>query len=152
MLLDNESADAVTTTIVLQEFQTEELLRSALCEMGRIAKRGARLAAVCVSDQITCQDFTTFTYAPFPENATRTDNVRQCQSTVSRIVWDHDRHWSKDILIDGLRSGGWDNIQAEYPLATNDLRPYPEEPEIGWKDETTFAPLLFITEQRPSDR
>jgi len=61
--LDDGSADAVSTTIVLQEFQSEALLRNALTEMGRIAKTGAQLAAACVSDLITTEDYTTFTFS-----------------------------------------------------------------------------------------
>jgi len=145
ILLEDGIADVVTTTIVLQEIQNERLLRSALREFGRIAKRGAVLSAVCVSDKITCEDYTTFTYAPFPDNAIRVDNYRKCSSTVSAIVWENDRHWSKEIFVDGLVNAGWNNIKAEYPLAPLDLRPFPNEPEIGWRDETRAAPFLFIT-------
>jgi len=143
--LSDGTADAVSTTIVLQELQSEEQLTNALAEMGRIAKSGARFAAACVSDLITCEDFTTFTYAPFPDNAERTDNIRKCSSTVSRIVWENDRHWSKDILIRGLRDAGWSNIVAEYPLAPKELRPFPKRPEVDWKDERRVAALLLIT-------
>jgi hypothetical protein len=114
-------------------------------EMGRIAKPGAKLAAACVSDLITTEDYTTFTYAPFPDNATRSDNVRKCTSTVSRIVWENDRHWSKDMLVDAFRKAGWTDIKAEYPLAPETLRPFPTRPEVPWKDETRAAPLLLIT-------
>jgi len=129
--LGDAIADALTTTIVLQEFQTEALLRSALREMGRISKAGAKLAAVAVSDKITCEDYTTFTYAPFSDNAQRADNVRKCQSTVSRIVWGNDRHWSKEIIVDGLQSGGWEQIDAEYALAPAELRPFPKNRKLA---------------------
>lgn len=145
ILLQDDIADAVTTSIVLQEFQTEALLRSALGEMGRIAKSGAKLAAAVVSDKITCEDYTTFTYAPFLDNAQRNDNVRKCQSTVSKIVWEHDRHWSKEILIDGLQAGGWGEVVAEYPIAPPDLKPFPNSPNISWKDESKSAALLLLT-------
>lgn len=145
ILLEDSVADVVTTTIVLQEIQNEMLLRSALRELGRIAKSGAILSAVCVSDMITCEDYTTFTYAPFPDNAIRADNYRKCSSTVSPIVWENDRHWSKKVLVNGLVNAGWNNVKAEYPLAPPNLRPFPAEPEIDWRDETRAAPFLFIT-------
>ena len=85
--LEDALVDAVTTTIVLQEIQSETLLRSILREMGRVAKPGAQLALAVVSDRITCEDYTSFTYAPFPENGKRTDDVRLCRSVVSEIIW-----------------------------------------------------------------
>ncbi|MEQ1697701.1 MAG: class I SAM-dependent methyltransferase [Hyphomicrobiaceae bacterium] len=143
--LDDQSVDAVTSTIVLQELQTEAQLRGALSEMGRIAKTGAHLALVCVSDKIVRDDFTAFTYAPFPENAGRDDNIRKCLSTVSNIVWENDRHWSSEALMSGLKAGGWGNLKAEYPLATEEMRPFPSRPELGWKDEVRVAPLVLIS-------
>lgn len=146
--VDDGMADAVTTTIVLQEMQTEQQLRNALAEMGRIAKPGALLVAACVSDKIINEDYTTFTYTGFPQNiinANTGNNVRQCASTVSQIVWDRDRHWSAQVLMDGFRRGGWTNVSANYPLATDDIRPFPSRPEVGWRDETRVAPLVLIT-------
>jgi ubiquinone/menaquinone biosynthesis C-methylase UbiE len=143
--LDDGIANAVIIMIVLQEFQTESLLRSALIELGRIATSGAVLAAVCVSDRITCEDYTTFTYAPFPDNAAKVDNVRKCKSTLSSIIWESDRHWSREILVDGFRNAGWKNLKAEYPLAPTDLQPFPSMPEISWLDETRIPPFLFIS-------
>jgi SAM-dependent methyltransferase len=145
--IDDGTVDAVSTTIVLQEMQTELQLINALEEMGRIAKPGARLAAACVSALIINEDYTTFTYAGFPENVSNAasgNNIRQCASTVSKIVWDHDRHWSADILMSGFRRGGWTQLNAEYPLAATNLRPFPTRPEVEWKDETRVAPLVLI--------
>lgn len=145
--LGDQVADAVTSTIVLQECATEQLLRSALRETARIAKDGAWLAIACVSDRITCEDYTAFTYAPFPDNASRTDGVRRCRSTVSQIVWENDRHWSREVLLDALADAGWTDLDASYPLAPVELDPFPGQ-IARWKDEATSAPLLLLTGRR----
>lgn len=143
--LEDDAVDAVSTTIVLQEIQSEMLLGKVLQEMGRVAKVGARLALAVVSDRITCEDFTSFTYSPFPQNATQIDNTRMCESTVSKIVWQKDRHWSKEIICEGLLRGGWSDLVTVYPLAPTFLKPFPKNPSLPWKDETKVAPLMLIT-------
>lgn len=146
--VDDESADIVTSTIVLQELQSELQLANALYEMGRIARTGAVLALACVSDHITTEDYTTFTYAGFPENASNAlagVNIRKCRSTVSSIVWEQDRHWSAETMLPLLERGGWRDLQATYPLAPETLRPFPRQPEISWRDETRVAPLLILS-------
>lgn len=50
--LSENSVNAVTTTIVLQEIQSERLSFSAIKEMGRVAKSGGRLAIAAVSDRL----------------------------------------------------------------------------------------------------
>ena len=124
--LSKNSVNAVTTTIVLQEIQSERLLFSAIKEMGRVAKSGGRLAIAAVSDRITCEYYTAFTYAPFASNKTMESNIRACQSTVSKIVWDHDRHWSKELLVGGFQEAGWVEIEAAYPTAPVSLKAVPE--------------------------
>ena len=146
--VDDESADIVTSTIVLQELQSELQLANALYEMGRIARTGAVLALACVSDKITTEDYTTFTYAGFPENASNAVagiNIRKCRSTVSSIVWEQDRHWSAETMIPLLERGGWRDLKATYPLAPTTLHPFPPHPETPWRDETRAAPLLMLS-------
>jgi SAM-dependent methyltransferase len=137
-------ADAVASTIVLQELQTVGQLRTALREMGRVTRRGGELVLVAPSDRITCEDFTAFTYAPFPENATRRDNVRKCRSVVSSITWERDRHWSRDVIGDAAEAAGFRLHALEYPLAPATLAPFPDEPSRSWLDELHVSPFLVV--------
>ncbi len=150
-LLDG-AADAVASTIVLQELQREAQVRNALREMGRVTRPGGELVLVVPSDRITCEDFTAFTYAPFPDNATRRDNVRKCRSVVSDIVWERDRHWSRDILADAAEAAGYRLRALDYPLARRSLAPFPDEPWRPWLDELHVAPLIVLHAHKPELR
>lgn len=146
--LPDGSVDAVTTTIVLEEMQTEKQLRNAISEIGRITKQGGYFAAVCVSDKITTEDFTAFTYAPFEDNKTREDNIRRCESVVSRIVWDKDRHWSQEQLTKATEDAGFQIREIEYPLASKDSHPFPDDPSKPWRDEVHTSPFVVIVAQK----
>lgn len=148
--LADEVADAVTTTIVLVEIQSEEQLRNAFHEMGRITKPGGQLVVINSSDKITCEDFTSFTYAPFPENKERKDNIRKCKSTVSNIVWEKERHWSREILTQFAEEAGFKNLSVEYPLATESIPPFPDNPSRPWKDELCFSPFIMLSARKES--
>ncbi len=142
--LEDGIADAVTTTMVLQEMQTEEQLQNAVSEIGRITRKGGWFAAVCDNDAITCEEYTAFTYAPFPENKGRRDNYVKSQSTVSNIVWEKDRFWSREILARCIEQAGFRIRSIEYPLADPATPPFPNEPSRPWKDELTFSPLMVF--------
>lgn len=146
--LDNEVADAVISVIVLQEIHTESQLRSMFLEITRILKTSGLFVAVCVSDTITCEDFTAFTYAPFPENANRSDDIRKCKSVVSSMVWENDRHWSREVLEQMLSRAGMINLAIDYPLADGTYAPFPCEPEVPWKDELRSPPFLVVCGQK----
>jgi ubiquinone/menaquinone biosynthesis C-methylase UbiE len=137
-------ADAVTTTMALQEMQTEEQLQNAVSEIGRITKRDGWFIAVCDNDAITCQEYTAFTYAPFPENKNRKDNYVKSRSTVSNIVWEKDRFWSREVLARRIEQAGFRIRSIEYPLADPATPPFPEDPSRPWKDELTFSPLMLF--------
>jgi ubiquinone/menaquinone biosynthesis C-methylase UbiE len=138
------TADAAVTTMVLQEMQTEEQLRNAVSEIGRVTKEGGWFAAVCNNDATTCEEYTAFTYAPFPENRTRKDNYVKSRSTVSNIVWEKDRFWSREILAGCIEKAGFRIRSIEYPLADPATPPFPEDPSIPWKDELIFSPLMVF--------
>jgi ubiquinone/menaquinone biosynthesis C-methylase UbiE len=142
--LEDGIADAVTTTMVLQEMQTEAQLQNAVSEIGRVTKPGGWFAAVCDNDAITCEEYTAFTYAPFPENKGRRDNYVKSQSTVSNIVWEKDRFWSREILARCIEQAGFRIRSIEYPLADPAAPPFPDEPSRAWKDELTFSPLMVF--------
>jgi ubiquinone/menaquinone biosynthesis C-methylase UbiE len=142
--VEDAAADAVTTTMVLQEMQTEEQLQNAVSEIGRITKKGGWFAAVCDNDAITCEEYTAFTYAPFPENKTRRDNYVKSRSTVSDIVWEKDRFWSREILARCIERAGFRIRSIEYPLADPATPPFPDDPSVPWKDELTFSPLMVF--------
>jgi len=142
--LEDGTADAVTTTMVLQEMQSEEQLQNAVREIGRITKLGGWFAAVCDNDAITCQEYTAFTYAPFPENKGRKDYFVKSRSTVSDIVWEKDRFWSREILARCIEQAGFRIRSIEYPLADPATPPFPEDPSRPWKDELTFSPLMVF--------
>ncbi|MBN1440046.1 MAG: methyltransferase domain-containing protein [Anaerolineales bacterium] len=142
--LPDGAADAATTTMVLQEMQTEEQLQNAVSEIGRISKKGGWFAAVCDNDAIACEEYTAFTYAPFPENRTRSDNYVKSRSTVSNIVWEKDRFWSREILARCIERAGFRIRSIDYPLADPKTPPFPDDPAIPWKDELTFSPLMVF--------
>jgi SAM-dependent methyltransferase len=137
-------ADAVTTTMVLQEMQTEEQLRDAVQEIGRITRLGGWFVAVCNNDANTCEDYTAFTYAPFPENRTRRDNYVKSRSALSDITWEKDRFWSREILARCIERAGFRIRSIEYPLADPATPPFPGDPSVPWKDELTFSPLMVF--------
>jgi ubiquinone/menaquinone biosynthesis C-methylase UbiE len=138
--LEDGTADAAAVTMVLQEMQTKPQLRNAVSEIGRVTRRGGWLVAVCVNDAITCEEYTAFTYAPFPENKTRCDNYVKSRSTVSNIVWERDRFWSREILAGCIEQAGFRIRSIEYPLADPAMPPFPDNPSLPWKDELTFSP------------
>jgi ubiquinone/menaquinone biosynthesis C-methylase UbiE len=146
--LADEVADAVITTIVLVEIQTEEQLQNAFREMGRITKPGGHFVAINPSDKLTCEDFTAFTYAPFLENKERKDNIRKCQSLVSNIIWEKERHWSREILVQFAEEAGFKNPSVEYPLADKNLPPFPDDPSRPWKDELNFSPFIVLSARK----
>jgi SAM-dependent methyltransferase len=147
--LADGAADAVTATMVLQEMQTEDQLQNAVCEIGRITRKGGWLVAVCDNDAITCQEYTAFTYAPFPENRNRRDNYVKSRSTVADIVWEKDRFWSREILAGCLERAGFRIRSIEYPLADPAVPPFPDDPSLPWKDELTFSPLMVFWADKP---
>lgn len=147
--LNDGSADAVTSTIVFQEFQTKRQLAEAILEIARIVRPGGHFASVCVSDRITCEDFTAFSYAPFATNRSRRDNIRKCQSVVSNIVWERDRHWSRQTFTSLLRHAGFSGLSMSYPLADPSLPPFPDDPTRTWKDELQFSPFLVFCAKKP---
>jgi ubiquinone/menaquinone biosynthesis C-methylase UbiE len=142
--LEDGFADAVVTTMVLQEMQTEEQLQNAVREIGRITKKGGYLVAVCDNDAITCEEYTAFTYAPFPENKNRANNIVKSQSTVSNIVWESDRFWSREILARSIEEAAFRIRSIEYPLADETTPPFPADPSRKWKDELYFSPLMVF--------
>lgn len=142
--LPDGAADAAATTMVLQEMQTEEQLQNAASEIGRITKPGGWFVAVCDNDAITCEEYTAFTYAPFPENKNRNDNYVKSRSTVSNIVWEKDRFWSREILARCIERAGFRIRSIDYPLADPATPPFPSEPSRPWKDELTFSPLMVF--------
>ncbi|MBN2369896.1 MAG: class I SAM-dependent methyltransferase [Vicinamibacteria bacterium] len=142
--LADGTADAVTTTMVLQEMQTEDQLQNVVGEIGRITKQGGWFVAVCVNDAITCEEYTAFTYAPFPENKNRRGNYVKSRSTVSNIVWEKDRFWSREILARRIERAGFRIRSIEYPLADERIPPFPDNPSRPWKDELTFSPLMVF--------
>lgn len=142
-LRDGE-ADAIVTCAVLQEIQTEAQLGEVLAEIGRVAKKGAHFVAVVPNEHLRSEDFVSLTYAPYPENRTRQDNIRQCRSNEAPIVWESDRHWSKETYGKLLGEGGWEVLTFEYPLADPAAPPYPKQPQIPWKDELRVSPALVI--------
>jgi SAM-dependent methyltransferase len=142
--LEDGLADAAVTTMVLQEMQTEEQLQNAVREIGRITKKGGHLVAVCDNDAITCEEYTAFTYAPFPENKNRSHNIVKSQSTVSNIVWESDRFWSREILARCVEEAGFRIRSIDYPLADENTPPFPDDPSRPWKDELRFSPLMVF--------
>jgi SAM-dependent methyltransferase len=142
--LEDGTADAAVTTWVLQEMQTEDQLADAVGEIGRVTRRGGWFAAVCNNDANTCEDYTAFTYAPFPENRTRRDNFVKSRSTVSDIVWEKDRFWSREILAGCIERAGFRIRSIEYPLADPAAPPFPGDPARPWKDELTFSPMMLF--------
>jgi ubiquinone/menaquinone biosynthesis C-methylase UbiE len=142
--LPDGAADAAVTTMVLQEMQTERQLENAVGEIGRVTRKGGWFAAVCNNDATTCEEYTAFTYAPFPENRNRKDNYVKSRSTVSNIVWEKDRFWSREILARCIERAGFRIRSIEYPLADPAAPPFPDEPSRPWKDELTFPPLMVF--------
>ena len=142
--LEDGMADAAVTTWVLQEMQSEDQLENAVREIGRITKKGGWFAAVCNNDANTCEDYTAFTYAPFPENKTRKDNIVKSRSTVSGIVWEKDRFWSRGIYAGCIERAGFCIRSIEYPLADPAKPPFPGDPSRPWKDELTFSPIMLF--------
>jgi SAM-dependent methyltransferase len=142
--LPRASADAVMTCAVLQEIQTEEQLGAILTEIGRILKPGGQFVAIVPNEHLRLEDFVSVTFAPFPENATRQDNIRKNRSTEAPIVWEKDRLWSKEVYASLVVKAGMEVVSLEYPLAHPSEPPYPDKPEILWKDELRIAPALVI--------
>jgi SAM-dependent methyltransferase len=142
--LEDGMADASVTTWALQEMQSEDQLENAVREIGRITKKGGRFAAVCNNDANTCEEYTAFTYAPFPENKTRKDNIVKSRSTVSGIVWEKDRFWPREIYAGCIERAGFRIRSIEYPLADPATPPFPDDPSRPWKDELTFSPIMLF--------
>jgi SAM-dependent methyltransferase len=142
--LPDGTADAAVTTWVLQEMQTEDQLENAVREIGRITRQGGWFAAMCNNDANTCEEYTAFTYAPFPENRNRKDNIVKSRSTVSDIVWGKDRFWSREILAGCIERAGFRIRSIEYPLADPAAPPFPDDPSRPWKDELTVSPLMVF--------
>jgi SAM-dependent methyltransferase len=141
--LATDAADAIITSYVLQEIQSEAELGHVLEEMGRVTRPRGTLVAVVLNDRITCEDFVTVTYN-FPENRGRTDNIRRCQAHDAPITWGNDRHWSREIYVQLLTRAGFEIQSVEYPLAQPSEPPDPARPEILWKDELTTAPAMVL--------
>lgn len=137
-------ADAVIMTIVLVEIQTEEQPQNAFREMGRITKPGGHFVVINPSDKLTCEDFTAFTYASFLENRERKDNIRKCKSLVSDIIWEKERHWSREILVQFAKEAGFKSPLVEYPLADKNIPPFPDDSSRPWKDELNFSPFIVL--------
>lgn len=146
--LESGCADVVVTTTVMQELQTAVQLGAAFREIGRITRPGGLLVGVFVNDLITCEDFTAYTYAPFPDNRKRGDNIRRSASTVSSIVWEHDRHWSRDVFATSIAASGFEITEEDRPLGDTAVAPFPDDPARGWLDELHFSPFLVICGQK----
>jgi SAM-dependent methyltransferase len=142
--LQDGLADATVTIMVIQEMHTEEQLQNAFREIGRITKKGGYLVAVCDNDAITCEEYTAFTYLPFPENKHRTNNIVKCQSTVSNIVWESDRLWSREIIARFVEEAGFRISSIDYPLANENTPPFPDDLSRSWKDELRLSPLMVL--------
>jgi ubiquinone/menaquinone biosynthesis C-methylase UbiE len=141
-------ADVVTTSAVLQEIQSEEELAKVCNELSRITRSGGQLVAIVMNEHIRAEEFVSLTYKPYPENLTRQDNIRKCRSCEAPIVWESDRHWSRETYARLLESAGFTMISLEYPLADPTQPPYPDHPEVPWKDELKVAPALLIHARR----
>lgn len=143
--LADASVDCVVSSVVFQEIHTDDLLMSTISEIARVSKKGATLIAIFPSDKITCEDFCSYSYAPYPENKDPHNAFKKCISESGTMTWDKDKHWTKDELADVLNKTGFELVSAEYPLADPGVPPYPNNPSILWKDETHFSPFLVIT-------
>jgi SAM-dependent methyltransferase len=146
--LDDSCADCVVSSFVFQELHTEDKLRHTISELARIAKPGAPFIGIFPSDKITCEDFHSFTYAPFEENKENKDGFRKCVSPSGEIVWEKDKHWAKDELSDVFNDARFKVLSTEYPLADSSLPPFPDNPSIPWKDELHTSPFLVMSTQK----
>ena len=143
--LDDSSVDCVVSTLVFQELHTEDHLNHTISEIARITKKGAPVIIIFPSDKITCEEFCAFSYAPYPENKDPNNSFKKCISESGTMVWDKDKHWTKDELTKAFTQAGFKNISAEYPLADPDLPPYPNNPSIPWKAELHTSPFLVFS-------
>jgi len=143
--LDDSSVDCVVSTLVLQELHAEDRLNHTISEIARITKKGANVVIIFPSDKITCEEFCSYSYAPYPENKDPKNSFKKCISESGTMTWDKDKHWTKDELTKAFTQAGFKDVSAEYPLADPDLPPYPNDPSIPWKDELHTSPFLVIT-------
>jgi len=149
--VESGSADVVVSTQVMQEIQAPQELGAAFAEIGRITKDGGHFVGVFANDEITCQTFVSWTFAPFPENVGRTDNIRKCRSgIIPDIMWENDRHWSCDLFTASIASAGFHILSVERPLASPDVPPNPDDPTATWRDELLVSPFLVIAARKRS--
>jgi SAM-dependent methyltransferase len=142
--LFSSCADALISSCVLQEIQEEKQLEDLFEEFGRVLRPDGYLTLVTLNPAIRDEDYVGVTYADFPENLTRSDNYRKCRSTEAPIVWEKDRHWSKDFLAACAKRAGFGDPCFSLPLADPGDPPYPEQPTLPWKDELRVPPVLVL--------
>lgn len=142
--LTSNIIDVIGSSIVFQEIKNELHMKNIASEIYRVLRPGGNLIAICVSDKIKNEDFTSFTYN-FKENSVRNDNYRTCKAVGLNITWENDYHWPRDILFDILQKTRFNNISVSYPLPPEHLKPFPKRPDIQWKDELHTPPLMVIS-------
>jgi ubiquinone/menaquinone biosynthesis C-methylase UbiE len=146
--LEDSFVDCVVSTLVFQELHTEDRLNHTISEIARIAKKDAPVIIIFPSDKITCEEFCSFSYAPYPENKDPSSSFRKCISESGTMTWDKDKHWTKDELTKAFTQAGFKNISAEYPLADTSFPPYPNDPSIPWKAELHISPFLVMSAEK----
>lgn len=139
----SNSVDIAQTSIVLQEIRTEEIMQAILIELYRVLKMTGYFFASCVGDKIINEDYTSFTYKGFPENAEEGSVFRKTRSIEGDFIWDNDRHWTKKELKLFAVEAGFSSITFRDIFADPALPPFPSQAWKPWKDELV-TPSVFL--------
>lgn len=147
--IPDHSLDVVHTSVVLQEIREREALEGVLREVARVLRPGGWFLGVLVNDRIRCEDYVSFTYAPFPDNAKRADGMRSCLSVETGIVWEQDRHWARDELAELLEEAGLGVHELADVEVPPETPPFAHAAWRGWKEELELPPLYLVQAVKP---